>query len=226
MPIDLIPVSLALILTIVHLFSKTISEAIKKFHIEITSFSAGILITIIILSLLPEAIKGAEFINVFLLMLIGFTIFHIAEKYLYQHIKNKKELMKDLAELHIAGFYIDHFVIGLIIFLVFSLQGKLGFLIFLPFLLHTVSSSFSLEHCDKYSKKSFNKIILASSTVTGAIVANLVVINTTLFFGILAFSIGAMLYIVIRDMLPKGRVGSILYYIIGVMLTLVILLTQ
>jgi zinc transporter ZupT len=221
MPIEFTPIGLALLLSILHLFSKRISKYIEKFHIGITSFSAGIFITIIFLSLLPELIKGVEYTNIFLFMLIGFAVFHISEKYVYQHIKDKKKLMKDLAEIHMFGFYIDHFVIGFLLVLTFLAKGSLGFFVFIPFVLHTISSSFSLEHCDEKAKVKLSRILLSSSTLTGAIIASLLSFNQALFFILFAFSTGAIFYVVVRDMLPKGEGGNTFYFIIGALITLI-----
>ncbi|MBI2662937.1 hypothetical protein HYX15_00195 [Candidatus Woesearchaeota archaeon] len=223
MPVELIPIGLALVLTILHLFSRPISKYIDKSHIEITSFSAGIFITIIFLSFLPELVKGLDTTNIFLFMLFGFIAFHISEKYVYQHIKNKKELMKDLAEIHLFGFYTNHFVIGFLLVLTFIAKGSLGMIVFIPFILHTISSSLSLEHCDNKAKLKFSKFLLASSTITGAIIASLLSPNEMLFYLLFAFSTGAVFYIVVRDMLPKGKAGSLNYFILGVLISLIAL---
>lgn len=220
----MLPLILALILSITHFFSKKISKRIEKYHTNIVSFSAGIFITIIFIFLLPEVIQGYNIVNVYLIMLVGFVLFHITEKYLYQHVKNKKVLMKDLAELHILGFFIDHFVIGIILVLIFSIQKQLDYILFIPFFLHTVSSSLSLEHIDEKSKTNINKIILASSTFIGALFATALRLNEVLFYSLFSLTIGMLFYIAIRDMLPKDKVGDPLSFLIGVIITLMFVL--
>jgi len=220
MAIESTPILLALILSIVHLYSARLSVFVERHHIKIVSLSAGILIALIFLYLLPEVVVGASTINVYAFILLGFAIFHVAEKYLYQHIRDKKELIHELAELRIIGFFIDHFILGIVLVLTNQLMKGLGLLIFIPFLLH-VSSSISLEHIHSKSKTHFNKIVLAFSTLIGALVASSSDLSGGLYYGLFAFTIGLLLYIVIRDMLPKKDKGDPISFLIGIILILI-----
>ncbi|PIN85241.1 MAG: hypothetical protein COV47_03225 [Candidatus Diapherotrites archaeon CG11_big_fil_rev_8_21_14_0_20_37_9] len=216
---NIVPFILAGILSFIHYFSEELSKHVEKYHEAIVSFSAGMFITIIIISLLPEFFDGAKFIgqNIYPFLLLGFVFFHISEKYIYQHIKNKKKLMKDLAELHAIGFFVDHFVKG--IALVFAFQGEsvlFGFALFISFLLHTVSSSISLTHIDDYFKKVPGLgLLLAISPMIGVLFAELMKPDKIIFHSAFSFVIGALLYISIRDMLPEEKEGRIGYFLIG-----------
>jgi hypothetical protein len=110
---------LAFILFLVNFFSELYGEKLEKHHSKLLSFSSGIFITYIFLYIFPEFFIGKQHLGnpIFALLLIGFIVFHLAEKYLYQHIKNKDILLQDLGELHVAGFFIDHFVVGIALFL-------------------------------------------------------------------------------------------------------------
>jgi len=219
-----IPLLLALMLSIVHFFSSKISGKIEKYHSEIISLSAGILVSLLFLEILPLLLKTRTLSNELILtaILCGFVVFHIAEKYLYQHIKHKKELLKDLAELHVLGFYINHFILGFLL----VLAGKeIGLLIFLPLLLHTVSSSISLEHIHEKIKSNISKrIFIASSTFLGALVAVLLSPAETLYFILFSIITGMVLYISFRDMVPKEKEGNPKFFLFGVLLIIVLLL--
>lgn len=218
---------IAAILSIIHFFSKIFSKALERTHIETLSFSAGIFITFIFLDMFPEIIKGSEHLkeNIFLLMLMGFIIFHLSEKYVYQHVKDRKLLQRDIKELHIVGFFIEHFVIGFALVLAFQLPDTtFKGLIAIPFIFVTLSSSISLEHLSRMSNKSFNKIILCLSTLIGALVATFLNLTPILYYGIFSFIIGALLYIVVRDLIPKREKGKPLYFIIGVIISIIILI--
>lgn len=222
----IIPFVLAFILAAVHVFSEEYSSHVEKYHVHTISFSAGLFLGIIFLNLLPEAFKGVQFIgeNVFLLMVSGFVLFHLGEKYIYQHVKNKNELLKDLASIHALGFFINHFVLGIALFLVFGQSNVFtGFIVFIPLLLHVFSSSLSLNHLDQhFNRKSISGIILPLSPVLGVGFAAFLNPNPFLYHSMFAFVFGAIFYIVVRDMVPKEGKGKPLFFLIGALLSILI----
>ena len=220
------PIILAIILSIIHYFSEIVSEKVEKYHAQLISVSAGIVITLIFIEIIPELLRINQSLNdaVFLFMLLGFVMFHVSEKFLYQHIKTKKKLMKDLAELHFLGFFIDHFLLGFLLVLAIT-TISLGFLIFIPLVFHTIASSISLEHIHertKYSLKS--KILLSSSTTIGALIAFFLIPPSTVYLLLFALLTGSLLYISTRDMLPGGKEGNPLYFLVGVLIMILLLL--
>ncbi|MEA3378819.1 MAG: hypothetical protein U9Q69_04220 [Nanoarchaeota archaeon] len=207
---------LALILSFAHYFSELFIDFLDRFHNKLLSFSAGFFIAFIFLELFPDLIKGYEHINIFLLVLLGFTIFHLLEKYVYQHIKDKKKQLKNLKELYMAGFFIDHFIIGFVLILTLKIPGFTSLIVFIPFALHTISSSITLESLHVASKSKINKIILSSSTFIGALVALFISPFSSLYYGLFALFLGALFYVAVRDVLPKKGTGSPLYFALGV----------
>ncbi len=217
----MIPVVLALVLSVVHFFSRTISKIIEEHHINITSFSAGMFLTLIFVDFLPRAASGVEHnAPVFLALALGFVMYHLSEKYLYQHVKNKEVLLEELAELHNVGFFIDHLMIGFVLVLTFELASYTNYLIFIPFLLHTISSSMSLEHIRARIKTEVNRFMLSISTLLGALFAHFAQLETFWYYTLFAFFLGALLYISVRDMLPGGKRGNLLMFFIGFLLTI------
>ena len=211
------------LLSIVQFFSSDFSEQIEKHHKKITSLSAGIFIAYILLNLLPELVNSTQIIgqNAFILVLAGFLIFHTLEKYLYQHITNKKTLLKDLAELHAMGFFFDQFVSGMLLFFAITADDVLvGSIIFLPLLLHTLSSAIALQHIKEYfnSSKRVN-IILSCAPLLGAIFIFTQSTLQNVHYSIFAFTIGMLLYIVIRDTIPNGKTGDTKFFILGAAVT-------
>lgn len=220
----MLPIILAFILTVIHFFSNKISKRIEKHHIQIMSFSAGMLVTLIFVDLIPRVVTGVDTTPVYVFLLFGFVLVHLSEKYIYQHIKNRRILMKDLAELHTLGFFLDHLMIGIVLAFSFTLSTQLNFIIFIPFLLHTISSSMSLEHITEKMKLKVNKVILNSSTLLGALFAVFLKPTQFWYYSIFAFLLGALLYISIRDMLPQGKKGDSMLFIFGFILTLILVL--
>lgn len=218
-----IAILLAGILSLVHLFSEEYSKHVEKYHLHTISFSAGLFLGIIFLNLLPEAFKGIPFLgeNLYLAMVSGFVLFHLGEKYIYQHIKNKDELLQDLASIHAVGFFVNHLVVGMALFLAFSYENIVsGFLIFVPLLLHSFSSSLSLNHIDKhFNRKSLSGVVLPLAPVFGVGIATLLSPDPFVYYGLFSFVIGAMLYIVIRDMLPRAENGKPLLFLSGILVS-------
>lgn len=217
---------LGIILVLVHFFSEEYSRHFEGYHVHTISFSAGMFLGLIFLVLLPEAFNGTAYLNelVYILMIAGFVVFHLGEKYIYQHIKNKNELMRDLASVHAVGFFFNHFVVGITLFLVFSYESIIpGFLIFIPLLLHTFSSSLSLNHIDAYfRRKSISGILLPLSPLFGVAFATLLHPHILIYHGLFSFAIGSMLYISIRDMLPRKEKGKPLLFLIGALLSVLV----
>jgi zinc transporter ZupT len=223
------PIALALLLTLLHYFSEHGAFHVEKYYTEIVSLSAGMFLTYIILEIFPELPAAAGIIgeNAYLALLAGFVAFHLSEKYVYQHVKHKKELLKDLAHLHVAGFVIDHFVVGFALVLLFDVPGKLGilgWLVFIPFVLHIASSSLSLEHiCRHFKASKLEKLALSLSTLVGAVVATAINLQRAQFFLALSFVIGMLVYVVVRDVLPQEREGKPYWFLVGVLAAIILI---
>jgi hypothetical protein len=172
----------------------------------------------IFLVLIPEVVQASHSNTIFFLMLLGFIFFYLTEKYLYQHVKNKRQLLKELKELHAVGFFVDHYILGFILVTVLAIQGPLSFLILLPIFLHTISSSISLDHIHEKAKTHVNKIVLSISPFLGAITALALEIEEGLQALFLSFAIGMLIYIVNRDILPREAKGKPSLFILGVVI--------
>jgi hypothetical protein len=214
----LVVLGFAIILSLIHYFGHMISGFIEKHHYKVLSFSGGTLIALIFLVLLPEVIETSESNNIYFFMLFGFIIFHISEKYLYQHVKDKKQKSKELKELHILGFFVDHFILGFVLVTLLELSGIFGLLILIPIFLQTLSSSLVMSHIHEGTKTNINKILLSSAPIFGALTALILVMDEAIQALILAFILGMMMYILGRDILPKEAKGSPAMFLIGLLL--------
>ena len=219
---SIIVLSLAFILSFLHYFSHKISSFIWKHHYKGMSLSGGTLIAIIFLILLPEISMFENTAPIYLMMLLGFSIFYMGEKYLYQHVKNKKDMLDDLKEMHTLGFFVDHFILGFVLVTTLDLENSFGYLIFIPLFLHTISSSIALEHIDRRAKTKYKKIVLSSSPFIGAIIALIFEIKETVLAVSLSLILGMLLYIVNRDILPGGKRGHPEMFILGVSIVVAI----
>ncbi|MFH1638233.1 MAG: hypothetical protein ABIB71_07440 [Candidatus Woesearchaeota archaeon] len=212
---------LAVSLSIVHFFSDIFSKLFDKFHIPIVNFSSGFFISLIFLELMPQAMRGMEYFDVFFAIFAGFVAFHLAEKYVYQHVKNKHEMIKDLKIFHEVGFFIEHFLIGFFLVLVFRIQGVYSMVVFVPLALHTISSSLTMESIHLMSKSYLNKIILSISTIVGALVAGLIAPFGFAYYSFFSIALGALFYVGVRDMLPLKK-GNPIFFVTGVVINIVL----
>ena len=226
---SVIALSLGLLLSTAHFLSHKTFKFFEKFHDETKSLSAGMFITYIILEMFPEIGSGASFIgeNVYLLFLAGFVSFHALEKFVYQHVTYKSDLLHDLEHLHVAGFVLDGFLAGLFVSMLLDFPmpyGFLAFLAFIPFLLHVFSSAVTLEHLHEHLKTSLpEKIFLSSAPFLGALASVCVGFTPSTFYMVFSFLTGTLFYSVVRDAIPSGKVGKLNYFFLGIALSLLLL---
>ncbi len=218
----LLVMTVAVILAIIHILSEKTAKFMERYHYGVLSFSGGTLIALNFLVLLPEVIRISDSANIFFLMLMGFIVFHLTEKFLYQHVKNKKQLFKELKELHDIGFFIDHFILGFVLVTILEINSTAGLLILIPVFLHTISSSISLEHIHEKAKTGVNKMILTLAPVIGVLSALVLEIDEEAQGAVLAFVLGMLIYIVNRDILPREGKGRIEFFLSGVGLVMLI----
>ena len=224
----ILPLIYGVLLFLNHYISERI---LRKYQhkTKLISFSAGVAVTYIILELLPTLSIAAEEIheNLFVIVLLGILSFHIMEKYFYKHsIKNK--LRKQLKELHSIGFFVYHFIVGIILAESVNRDLTEGTLFFIILLFHNAVSGTSLSEIHAMvTEKGFVKTILASSTFLGVLLNVLYPIPSKIYFVLLAYLVGIILYTVFRESIPSGKEGSPTYFTAGVLIfTILILLTR
>ena len=126
--------------------------------------------------------------------------------------------------MHLA-FFVNHFLVGITLFLVFSIEGLFsGFLIFIPLLLHTFSSSLSLNGFDNaFNKRLVANFLLPVLPVLGMLVAHVLNLTPYLYHLLFSFVLGAMFYVAVRDTLPRGQAGKPFLFLLGVLVSVLIL---
>ncbi|MEE9323586.1 MAG: hypothetical protein V3U72_03500 [Candidatus Aenigmarchaeota archaeon] len=214
----MLPVILGVILAVVHYFNERIQPRDLVIRHRLVSFVAGISITYIFLQLLPEVYKGIESLNHFLFMFIltGFACFHLIEKHIYQH-ESKILLHEELKVAHSSLFFFYHLVIGILLVGLVKINIVGGILFFIPILFHTAVSSASLGGIHiSIRKRIMLKIALSCSTLLGVLIAYFVMVPSYLLHALLGFIVGSLLYIVIRDSIPKETEGKAIYFVLGV----------
>ncbi len=212
----MIAIAFGILMGITHFFSDHFREEFKKYNNQILSFSAGIALTYIFLNLFPEFTKGVIQINeyIFISVLAGFVIFHIIEKYIYQHSPEDKQLRELAIEDSVISFTY-HFIIGIVLVSFFNQGITQGMLFFIPAFLFTTVSTLPVD----MTKSTVIRTILAASTLLGILFALFIYTpNPTIYYSLLGFIIGALSFTVTRHSIPKGKQGKPLFFIIGVII--------
>ena len=228
----IIILSVSLVMVGLNLLSHWVSDHLEKFHSQLLNFSAGLLVSILFIVIMEEVFAHSHEIDPdphghffeYLIVFIGFLLFHLIEKFLFKKIKKKEELEKDLKELHLVGLFIDHFFLGVILATSVHPSDPISFLILIPLYLEAISSTISLEHIDEcvYTQSRLGKIILAIAPLLGTGVALLFGINDTLTTYLSAFALGAVMYIAIRDVIPHDKKGRPWWFLLGTLITIAI----
>lgn len=217
---------LSFILGLSNYLNEKISYHCSGYKAEIVSLVSGVSVSYIFLSLLPELYEGVTEISrsLFVFVLIGFAAFHIIEKFIYQHV-GKGKISEELNLNHSLGLFIYDFSVGMVLVNFLNQSLLQGILFFIAILPHTALSSLSitkihgLHHHRKIIIENKNiKLFLAGASLYGAILASLYTISEKLSHSLTGLVAGILLYVVIRETIPKDKEGNPLFFIIGVLL--------
>ena len=215
----MIALILGILFGIAHYLSEAVCNKFSKHRDILISFIAGISVSYVFVELFPGLFhENPAFREViFLFVLLGFFIFYVFEKYIYKHAKSKL-IVKDLANLHSVAFFIYHFVIGLVLVDLIS-NKKEWLLLFIPVFLYSLVGEISLNEVHEHIKnKWYWRLLLALSTVFGVLTAYIINISMAFDLILLGFVAGALIYIVVRESIPKERSGNLLALSSGVVL--------
>ena len=219
MDITVIAIIFGIIVALVHFSSDKIHKY-KRYKNEIMSLAAGISLAYLLLFLLPELYRGVETIQklLFVFVLIGALSFHLVEKYIYQHSK-KNKIIEEISVFHSLSFFVYHFVIGVVLVNLLQTNILTGTLFLLPILSYIAVGQVSLKEIHaKVTEKLAVKVLLSFSTLIGIIEAIFLPLPTKVFYSLLGFIGGAMLYHVMRENIPAENGGDGLWFLLGAFL--------
>jgi|SRR3989338_5076325 len=226
MVFHILALTLATILCIAdYVTEHIISEKLRK-NKKLISFSSGVAISYIILSLFPEIAASAliDGKRLFLYMLAGFVSLNLIEQYIYKGIGKLKNLSLYHKNIHVTYFFIYNLLIGIVL-VNFALKGLTQTLLFfVPFLLYIIVEILPQEF---EFKNKVAKIFYSAAPLFGAFFGTSYIELVASVFGeLMAFITGTLLYIIIRESLPSDEAEKPLYFIMGILLyTLIIFMS-
>ncbi len=211
---------LGLLLGLIHFFSENLKPEEGPKHYRIISFAAGISIAYLFLDLLPQTYEAAVHLKqlVFVFLLLGFAIFHLAEKFAYQH-SDQDKLARELKEIHAISFFCYYFFVGIVLRDKIQISILEGSLFMIPIALHAGLSTASLAQIHGEIRESFLlKTTLSLSALLGVVFAILIQVPAVLNNILISFIAGILLYIIVKEFLPEKKKGQPLFFIIGLAL--------
>lgn len=225
-----IPMLLTLAFSIFHFYFERYAHHLQRYDIAFTSFSSGLFVSYIFLFMLPEVFKGINHLGegIFFIIFWGFIVLHIAEKYVVQHTEQRQKKMERLTHIRTTGFFVNHFVMGIAVIFFFELDRPvLAYLSLIPLLFHMISSSLLVEHLHKHVRGTFiGRITSSGSVFFGALMASMLDVPKPVYFGLFAFITGVLMYVIIRDTLPKYKQGKPILFISGIIFFLLLLAVE
>lgn len=208
---------LSLLLGVVHFWNEKIFFRKETSKIKARSFIAGVSIAYIFLYFLPDLYRGVTYSNqwIFVFILLGFSMVHFFEKYFYQHERGEELLFK-FKGVHYVVFLLYYFLLGAILVNLLNFDFIKGLLFFIPILFYAAVSrvSFAEVHTHIREQKVL-RVLLSTAPFLGVFAAPVILSQIFIYNILLAFVIGAFLYIAIMDFIPKEARGRPEYFLVG-----------
>ena len=216
----------SLIIVFIHFIGKLLAEKIEKFHVELLSFGAGLMIGTFFLEIMPHITIGTNYLGKFIYtyLLIGFMITHLLEKFVFQNATSQIELAKDVVLFEEMGLAAYGLIIGVIIAVFFEAYGNLAFLMIMPLFFRAFAISASTDHIVEGIKNKFITTFQFFAPIIGTLSGLFLIPNKVFLFSILSVVTGFILYIVVRDIIPIGKGGKPIYFLVGTFITIAITL--
>lgn len=210
-------------------------ETMKKLLGALVAFSAGALIAGAFFHIMPEALEEMEPLNLFMLVILGFVIFFLFEKFLFWHHCHKDDCsVHPYTYLILFGDGIHNFIDGLIIAAAFLVDAGFGVITTLMIISHELPQELGdfavLVHGGMKRRKAlFYNFLSQLTAVAGGIIGYFIGSAVTAFVPfMLSFAAGGFIYIGASDLIPqlheekdiKKSLVSFVFFVVGILFML------
>lgn len=187
-------------------------KLIEKISLFLISLSAGALMGGAFLHLIPETLERSNDSNIFIYVLVGFSLFFAVEKILHwRHCHDEKCKLHTFAYMNLVGESVHNFIDGLIIAASFVVDINLGIITTFAIALHEIPQEIGdigvlIYGGFKKSKALILNFIVALTVVLGGIMGYYLIdyVNAAALF-LLPFAAGGFIYISASDLIPEIR---------------------
>jgi len=209
-----VAIPLAALTTVSTLLGGAVALRYRKQIGTIIALTGGVVVAVALFDVLPEAIDAVGDSDlVSMLVGVGFLVFFLAERYVVLHHRDETEQVHAHAQvgaLGAAGLSAHSFIDGLGIGLAFSVNAKVGLLVFLAVISHDFADgfntvSFVLRQSDDRRQAMRWLAADALAPLLGATVGSMLSISEHKLGYLLALYVGFFLFIGGTDLLPAAH---------------------
>jgi len=208
-------------------------KLLKKILFILIGLSAGALMGASFLHLLPEALEESTYGSVFFLVLIGFSLFFLIEKFLKWHHCHKGSCnVHTFHYMNLFGDSVHNFIDGMIIAASFLVNIPFGIITTLAIIAHEVPQEIGDYAVLVYGgfsrlKALIYNFLVALTSIIGALFGYFLSAHiATLRLFLVPFAAGGFIYIAASDLVPelhkepklKKSLTSFAFFILGILL--------
>ncbi len=219
-------ITIAIILALLHIIGEIFSKHIERYHIKLLSFGSGFIAGTLFLEIIPYVVRGEIHLGhyIYIFFFAGFVLIHVLEKIFYQKASGKTEFVMDIIRFQTLGLLAYGLLIGVIIVVFVEAYGDIAYLILAPFYVRTFTISVFSKHIIEKIGSVVYRILGSVGPIIGVIVSLFLITDKETLFLVLSISVGAILYIVVRDMIPLGREGKPIFFVLGALIAVLVTL--
>ncbi len=217
-------VAYGIFIGLIHFLGGGIRPRGTRARCRVISFAAGMSIAYLFLDLLPETYEAATHLRqwVFAFLLMGFTLIHLSEKWLYRHHEGVT-LDKELVAVHSIFFFIYNFIVGVALLEKVRMDTLGGTLFLIPIALHAMLSTASMSNIHRGAVESTAaKVLLSGSTLYGVLFGLLVKIPRMVDNILTSLVAGVLLYIIVREFIPEREKGEPAFFVVGLAIYVIV----
>ncbi|MFA5124363.1 MAG: ZIP family metal transporter [Patescibacteria group bacterium] len=205
-------------------------KRLNKILIYFVSFAAGSMIGAAFFHLLPEVLETIPSLDVFIAVLVGFSLFFVLERFLrWHHCHNEEcETHSHLGWLNLIGDGFHNMIDGMVIFASFLGGPALGIPVTLSIILHEIPQElgdFAVLLYSGFTKKRalFYNLLSACMAFIGILLGWMFYRQSELISALLLpFAAGGFIYIASSDLIPelhkdKNLTRAVLSYVLFIL---------
>jgi zinc transporter ZupT len=187
----------------------------KKYTHVFTGLTAGTLLAVVFLEILPEIIEMQGDVSLPLIyVLVGFIVFHVVEKvFSLHHSHGDTHTEHHHTHGHLTSkktgaiaLIIHSFFDGFSIAVAYKVSPEFGFLVALAVIAHDFSDGFNTVSLTRSSSSSRKYLFAdALAPVLGVLIGTWIFIPESFLAPILSFAAGILLYVCTSDVLPEAH---------------------
>ncbi len=191
-------------------------KTLNRILLSLVALSAGALIGGAFLHLIPETLELMDYTKALALVVCGFVLFFVIEKFLYWrhcHMANCK--IHSFAYMSLFGDSVHNIIDGMIIAASFAVNGAIGLASTIAIIFHEVPQEigeFGVLVYGGFEKKRalLLKFLTALLTVAGGLIGFFIASYSLEFVKILLpFAAGGFIYIASADLVPEIKKGAV-----------------